>query len=139
MSRSHLGAGVLLLVGIVGCTVGPSYRVPDMHVPAMWSEASQTGVTTQPLQVAQWWRTFNDPVLDALVARAVRANIDLRQARARVREARALRGVAGADLWPTVGASGAYTRSRRSENLPAAQTGMADGTSAPGSKSPRTI
>ncbi|HEX2279276.1 MAG TPA: efflux transporter outer membrane subunit [Candidatus Tectomicrobia bacterium] len=132
MSRPRLGVGVLLLVGVVGCSVGPNYRVPDMRVPATWGEASQPGVTAQPLQVTQWWRAFNDPVLDALVERAVGANIDLRQARARVREARALRGVAGADLWPTVGASGAYTRSRRSENLPAAQTGMADGTSAPG-------
>jgi outer membrane protein, multidrug efflux system len=120
MSGPRLGVGVLLLVGIVGCAVGPDYRPPDMHVPATWSEASQPGVTTQPLQVTQWWRAFNDPVLDALVEHAVQSNVDLRQARARVQEARALRGVAGADLWPTISVSGDYTRSRRSENLPAA-------------------
>jgi outer membrane protein, multidrug efflux system len=132
MSVYRLGAGVLLLVGIVGCTVGPSYHMPDMPVPTMWSEAPQNGVTTQPLRMTQWWRTFHDPVLDTLVERAVRANIDLRQAAARVREARALRGVAAADVWPTLGVSGAYTRSRRSENLSAAQTGVANGSSAPG-------
>jgi multidrug efflux system outer membrane protein len=127
MSTARLGAGVLLLVELMGCAVGPNYQMPDMRTPAMWSEAPQNGVTTQPLQRTRWWRTFNDPVLDALVERAVRANIDLRQAEARVREARALRGVAAADFWPTSNVSGSYARSRRSENASAAQVGPLNG------------
>jgi NodT family efflux transporter outer membrane factor (OMF) lipoprotein len=59
----------------------------------------------------EWWKAFGDPTLVSLVNRAVVANLDLRQAQARVRQARASLGVAGADLWPTVDASGRYSRS----------------------------
>ena len=64
----------------------------------------------------QWWTTLNDPALDALILRAVDANLDLRVAEARVREARALRGVVAAEGRPTIDATASYTRSRRSEN-----------------------
>jgi multidrug efflux system outer membrane protein len=132
MRMPYLGAGLLLLLGIVGCAVGPNYQMPEMRVPAKWSEAPQPGVTTQPLHVTRWWGTFNDPQLDSLVERAVRSNLDLRQAEARVREARALRGVAAADFWPTIDASGSYARSRRSENVASTQIGAVNGSTAPG-------
>jgi outer membrane protein, multidrug efflux system len=125
-------AGLLLLVGIMGCTVGPNFRMPDMRLPATWSEVPQNGVTTQPLHMAQWWKTFNDPGLDALIERAVQSNLDLRLAQARMRESRALRGVAAADLWPTIDVSGSYARNRRSENVSAAQGGPANGSPASG-------
>jgi multidrug efflux system outer membrane protein len=38
MRRPYLGAGLLLLLGIVGCTVGPNYQMPDMRVPARGEE-----------------------------------------------------------------------------------------------------
>jgi hypothetical protein len=56
-------------------------------------------------------------MLDALIGQAVHTNLDLRMAAARVREARALRGVAAADQFPTVTVSGAYSRNRLSENV----------------------
>jgi NodT family efflux transporter outer membrane factor (OMF) lipoprotein len=56
-------------------------------------------------------------VLDALIERAVHTNLDLRMAAACVREARALRGVAAADQFPTVTVSSAYARNRRSTNV----------------------
>jgi NodT family efflux transporter outer membrane factor (OMF) lipoprotein len=65
---------------------------------------------------AQWWTTFQDPLLESLITRAVQANRDLRTAEARVREARALRGVTASDLGPTINVSGPYARQRVSEN-----------------------
>jgi outer membrane protein, multidrug efflux system len=62
----------------------------------------------------QWWEAFKDPTLSSLVEMAVRANLDLRQAEARVRQARAARGVAGAPLWPQVNSSAIYERSQSS-------------------------
>jgi NodT family efflux transporter outer membrane factor (OMF) lipoprotein len=132
MSLSHVGVGVLFLVGMMGCAVGPNYQTPDVPVPTTWSEAPQPGITTQPPRMTQWWRVFNDPLLDALVTRAAQANLDLRQAEARVREARALRGIAGAALWPGLNVSGAYARNRRSENVSAAQAGPLNGGAAVG-------
>jgi outer membrane protein, multidrug efflux system len=124
--------GLLLLLGIVGCTVGPNYRRPDVQVPATWSASANDGVTTQSREIARWWKTFNDPELDELIERAVQSNLDLRLAAARLREARALRGVAASDQWPTINISGAYTRNRQSEHVSPAQGGASNGSNATG-------
>ena len=90
MRKRRLAVGLLLLGGIVGCTVGPNYRMPDVGLPATWSEVPQNGVTTQSLQIAQWWKMFNDPGSMCSIQRAVQSNLDLHLAAARVRESRAL-------------------------------------------------
>jgi outer membrane protein TolC len=74
------------------------------------------GPTTRPAQVEAWWKTFNDPMLDSLLNRAVESNLDLRVATARVREARAQRGFIAADLWPQVGMSSSYDYRGSSRN-----------------------
>src|SRR2546430_10582872 len=84
---------------VSGCTVGPNYHPPKTHVPEDWSSpATQPSTrasipTTQATDVAQWWRTLNDPTLDLLIHRAIQSNLNLRQAEARIRQARAARGV----------------------------------------------
>jgi outer membrane protein TolC len=51
-----------------------------------------------------------------LIDTAFRNNKDLKQAASRIREARAQRGVTEARLWPSVDASGSYTRTRTENN-----------------------
>jgi NodT family efflux transporter outer membrane factor (OMF) lipoprotein len=99
-----------------GCSVGPNYQKPDLPVPAGWQEVQQKGVDARSAELAQWWSTFNDPLLNSLVDRAIRSNLDLRLAEARIREARASRVVTASGAWPTVDVSGSYTRNRASEN-----------------------
>ncbi len=53
-------------------------------------------------QLQQWWRTFNDPVLERLVAEAQRVNPNVRTAGLRIMEARAQLGIAGSTLYPQV-------------------------------------
>src|SRR5574341_1309350 len=77
----------LLLIG--GCTVGPNYQRPASALPPAWQEAQQVGLDTQPATLTQWWTEFNDALLDSLVERAVKSNLDLYVAEARIREARA--------------------------------------------------
>jgi NodT family efflux transporter outer membrane factor (OMF) lipoprotein len=110
---SSLAAMALFLVG---CSVGPDYKEPALAVPAAWTEAQQKGVDTRPAELTRWWTAFEDPMLNSLVDRAVRSNLDLRVAEARIREARASRAVVASGAWPTVDTSGSYTRSRSSEN-----------------------
>ena len=69
------------------------------------------------MALVEWWNAFNDPTLSSLVEMAVRANLDLRQAEARIRQARAARGVAGAPLLPQVDASALYQRSQGSSEV----------------------
>ncbi len=61
---------------------------------------------------AQFWRGFHDEQLDALVARALTANTDLRIASANLREARALARFADAQLLPSVDAVAGAARTR---------------------------
>ncbi len=107
--------GVLAAIGLAGCAVGPDYQAPKPAAPAAWN-STQPGITATSQPSVQWWSTLKDPLLDSLIERAVKSNIDLQIAAQRVREARALRGEVYANLWPTVDGSGAYTHSRQSAN-----------------------
>jgi len=109
---------------LTGCMVGPNYHPPKVDMPVTWSELPEQGIMAQPAEIVTWWKALNDPTLDALIERAVNANLDLRIAEGRIRETRAARGVVAADSWPTIDAAGSYSRYRRSENAtPSFSTG----------------
>ena len=72
--------------------------------------------------LARWWMVFNDPALSALIERARSGSLDLKQAQARVREARAQRGIAKAALFPTVSASASASRVTSSKESGAGAT-----------------
>ncbi len=109
-----LMAGLFLL--FLGCSVGPDYQTPQSVVPAAWLEGRHAGIDSQPAELARWWTEFNDLSLNSLVERAAKSNLDLFVAEARVREARAVLGATGADLWPTLDVAVSYDRIRTSEN-----------------------
>ncbi len=110
----------MLLTMLFGCAVGPDYHPPKTEVPPDWdgqaavTPAHPSKTTTNPVTLVEWWNAFNDPTLSSLMEMAMRANLDVRQAEARIRQARAARGVAGAPLWPQVDASAIYQRSQGS-------------------------
>src|SRR5919198_1736656 len=92
-----------LMIALVGCaTVGPDHHRPEPSVPSHWSEPLAGGPTHRSESLAEWWQAFRDKQLDALMAKAMESNLDLRIAKARVRETRALRSVVSTRLWPTV-------------------------------------
>jgi NodT family efflux transporter outer membrane factor (OMF) lipoprotein len=88
---------LLVPVAICACAVGPDYRAPAAPAPAAWTEGDAADPAAD---LAAWWTRFDDATLASLVERALAANRELRAADARVREAAALRRVAGAPLWP---------------------------------------
>ena len=101
----------LVLLG--GCAVGPNYAPPSVPPSQAWQ--TTPGVSSSQPDAA-WWQKLNDPILVTYIERAVANNQDLKAAEARVREARARRGMASADLWPTVKSSAGYTHSLQSAN-----------------------
>ncbi|OQX27638.1 MAG: RND transporter [Desulfobacteraceae bacterium IS3] len=110
------------IIGIAGCAVvGPNYLRPETDTPKAWNNKLSAGTkteTAEPQMLAQWWKTLNDPVLSGLIERAVTGNSDIKNAFARIREARARRGISDADRFPSADGSGAVTarRSNGSEN-----------------------
>ena len=106
-----------LAAGLAGCTVGPDYRRPTVPVPAHWSEAAASEHAASPVP-ADWWKLYGDPKLDALIRRALRANLDLAGAADRMREARAMLRAQRAASWPRVDATAAATRGQASANAP---------------------
>lgn len=113
---------ILILIPMGCATVGPDYIRPEVPVYKEWHNQLTDARNTAEKEsqtLASWWETLHDAKLSELIRRAEAGNLDLKQARARIREARALRGVAKADLYPTLNASGSYTRSRSSERATA--------------------
>ena len=117
---------VLAILILTGCaTVGPDYVPPDTPVSPAWHTQLKGGLVTEemdPETLATWWKTLNDPELSSLIDRAVLGNLDLKKALARVREARARRGIAKADLFPTLDATGSATWSRTSKDTGSSKT-----------------
>jgi NodT family efflux transporter outer membrane factor (OMF) lipoprotein len=111
----------MLLLLLAGCsTVGPDYSPPEVSASARWAADLQGGLTAEqidPQTLARWWTTLKDPILSSLIERAVGGNLDLKETRARVREARARRGITEADRFPTIDATGSARSSRSSEEM----------------------
>jgi NodT family efflux transporter outer membrane factor (OMF) lipoprotein len=103
-----------------GCfVVGPDYVRVKPDAPKVWNTTMEGGLTDAqmaPDTLSQWWKILGDPQLESLEKRAVQGNLELKNARARIREARALRGISRAGLFPTVDATGSMTDHRSSEN-----------------------
>jgi len=91
--------GAVLASGLLaGCMSTP---MPSLHVdlPPHWQQEVAARTPAPPASTT-WWHDFGDPRLDALVDQALAANPDIAQATARLRAARALRGVSDAPLRP---------------------------------------
>jgi multidrug efflux system outer membrane protein len=105
--------GIALLITLQsGCAVGPNYQPPKANTPSRWASSLAGGETNGPVDLATWWKSFNDTNLDSLIVIAVQSNLTLRVAEARVREARAQKGVVSANLWPSLAGSSSYSRNK---------------------------
>lgn len=114
-------AGILVSLVLAACTAAPGYRAPEVPVPAAFRETrdtvleiSDTAVSQNVVDGTEAWPEVGDSTLARLVKEAVRTNLDVRSAEARVRGARSARTEAALDFAPTVTFGGGYTRQRLS-------------------------
>lgn len=116
MRTSTLSLTLMASSLLAGCAVGPDYHRPASAAPSTFMGAPAVlarNVSSAPIAADQaWWARFNDPVLSALISRALAQNLDIAQAVARVTQARAGLHDAEAGLLPsgTVSASAAAVR-----------------------------
>jgi len=84
-----------------GCSlVGPDYAEPIAVVEKDWVSANTPALKQRNAQLATWWKVFNDPVLDKLIAEARAQNLSLQAAGVRIFEARAQLGIAVGNEYP---------------------------------------
>ncbi|MFN3557935.1 MAG: efflux transporter outer membrane subunit [Brevundimonas sp.] len=112
-------AGASLL--LASCAVGP--KAPDATLPPSASGAfigtASPAVSTSSAR-DDWWRLYNDPVLDGLVGEALVNNNELEAAAANLRRVRAALGEARVGRLPGTTASASYNNGRPSAaTLPA--------------------
>jgi NodT family efflux transporter outer membrane factor (OMF) lipoprotein len=98
------------IVTLVGCAT-PTPPVPP-NLKAASAGFAQADPTTSEALDAATWRGFGDPALESLIAQARDANLDVRIAQQRVRQARAGSTAAASRLWPTVAATGSVSDQR---------------------------
>ena len=106
---------------LTGCAVGPNYVRPHTTTSAAAPfigagdfAGGDRAAVTREAAIDQWWKLYNDPVLDRVVADAIAANTDIRVAAARVDHARALLRTAKADRLPTTSIDASVQRERLS-------------------------
>ena len=91
---------LLAFLLFVGCTVGPDYVRPSTETASRWMEAEDQRLKTTSTNDQEWWKTFNDPILNKLIDRAYHGNLSIRVAGVRVLEARAQLGIAIGNFYP---------------------------------------
>ena len=107
---------------ISGCAVGPNYKRPVVEAAGSYRFA--TGESANSFADLPWWEVFKDPILQDLIGTALINNYDLKQAVARVEQARDLAVVARAPLFPQIGYGGDIGRGRNALfNTPASLNG----------------
>ena len=120
-----IGLSLMSLLG--GCAaVGPDYIPVAPDAPQKWHTELAGGLTAKELKpetLARWWAALKDSELESLVERAVKGSLDLKSAHARVREARALRGISRSNFFPTLDVTASASRYRSNNN---GETGVED-------------
>lgn len=127
VSRLLLPCAVALALS--ACAVGPDFQRPEMPSAASWQaqhngDALQLPVISDVVLPADWWRAFNDPVLNQLEQRALAAGPDVQTAALRFAQARMQRRGTAAQRGVDVNLQGGVNRQRLSET--GASTRMLD-------------
>lgn len=124
------GVTPLLAAMLLTACAAPNFKQPNVEVPSSFKETQSTGqnevkiapdgtqwrlahpAERQPR--GEWWLVFNDTALSDLIETATRNNANLAVAAARVKQARAIAGVAAADRIPQVGVNVGAQRQQQS-------------------------
>ena len=106
----------MLLGGLFlsGCVAPTRAARPAITPPPSWNSAGAEAAQSPSGDLSEWWKQFGDHNLSDLIARALKNNTSLRSARARLREARAQRNLAAANLRPSLTASPSATGEKSS-------------------------
>jgi multidrug efflux system outer membrane protein len=119
----HRRALMVFAFALSGCMLGPDYQRPQTPLPAAYAEAPTVSVGTASTTMgADWWKLYDDPILNDLVATAISENLDVVAAVAKIEEFDADLREANAALFPEIDLGGAAARSRSSRAVASPST-----------------
>jgi outer membrane protein, multidrug efflux system len=113
--------GLVMVMVLAGCSVGPKYQRPSAPVPTQFKESSAPAAQatgTPAIGYNNWWLVFNDSTLNQLENDADSANQDIRVAVARVDQAEAAARYSRSFLSPTLSIGASASRNREAQNRP---------------------
>ena len=90
-------------------------RYLDKPLPQEWEEDAQIFQQVLPVD-DQWWKAFQDPVLDSLISVAVIQNYSILTAIDRINMAKANLRMERGNFFPTIGLNAGWTRQQSSGN-----------------------
>lgn len=90
-------------------------RYLDKPLPQEWEEDAQIFQQVLPVD-DQWWKAFQDPVLDSLIFVAVKQNYSILTAIDRINMAKANLRMERGNFFPTIGLNAGWTRQQSSGN-----------------------
>ena len=117
MKRLQSICRLIALFGLYGCTVGPDYVRPAPPLPEKW-QASPEVKSAASSDYQQWWKSFNDPILNELIVQASTANLDFQAAQARIRDSRSQYTMTRASGLPSLSAHNSTNRRLNNINTP---------------------
>lgn len=110
-----------LAITLTACTtLGPEYEEPEVSWLDNW-ETDLYGRVVSPKETVdrelhQWWKLFNDPILDELIETANQKNPSLQIAGLKILESRAVLGIATGSRYPQlqqIGGNAAYVNTQQ--------------------------
>ena len=107
--RARTSIGLVLLLSLCGCKLGPNYKRPALDVPGQY-RGTAPDLPQQPaggpFGEMKWSDVYQDATLQALLKEALTNNYDIRIAATRILQANANLGITRANQFPTVGGFG---------------------------------
>ena len=121
--KSELFVVTLLALVTGGCMMGPDYRRPSVDMPQSFQyEAKEAAEAAD----TEWWKAFQDPVLDGLIAEALANNKNVKIAAANIEQAAGVLTQTRSPLFPQANYNGSAGRERVSLRWYAVPAGVAN-------------
>lgn len=108
---------IICALCVGGCKVGPNYTPPQELPSDKWSQKPTEAITAEAADLTEWWKRFNDPVLNQLIAQAEQSNANIEMSLANVRVALAVLGVSESQFWPSISSAFSYSRNETNISL----------------------
>jgi len=107
-------------VALTACTqLGPGFKTPalDIDVPETFQQDGSDGKVVAAVD-DRWWKAFNDPALDKIVADVLEQSLDIRKAALRLREVALRRDQTRAERWPSLNLQVQALKQRQTSSSP---------------------